>query len=88
MPVPRASGHRTSLRAVLRSEVSMFFLHGRLVTSDLPSGGSPDPSVCPTGGDSAPVLVGDFTVGGGLGRNIFLTCQRRNLFLVYCKYIT
>ena len=38
----------------------LFFCKGRLITSDRPSGGPSDPSVCPTGGDLAPVL------GGGL----------------------
>ena len=63
--VPRAFGHCAPLRAVLRTKVSTvsFFLQGALVTSARPPGGSPDPSVCPTGGDSAPVLGGgDFTV--------------------------
>ncbi len=35
-----------------------FFLQGALVTNDCPSGCSPDPSVCPTGGDPATVLGG------------------------------
>jgi hypothetical protein len=42
--------------------IYVFFCNGRSVTSNRPSGGSPDPSVCPTGGDSEPVLGGDLTV--------------------------
>ena len=45
--------------AVLRTTVSnTFFLKGRLVIRNRPSGGSPDPSVCPTGGDLTPFLGG------------------------------
>ena len=47
---------------VLRTAVSnAYFLKGRLVIRNRPSDDLPDPSVCPTGGDSTPVR-GDFAV--------------------------
>jgi hypothetical protein len=48
--VLRAFGLCALLRTVLRTEVSMFFLQGRLVTRYR---GSPDTSICHTGGDAA-----------------------------------
>ena len=58
----RVRGERV-LQAVFRTEVStVFFFQRALVTSDRPSGGSPDPSVCPTGGTQRLSFGGDYTV--------------------------